>query len=200
MENASRALIMASEILIGILVLTLIVVVNTLFGNFSANMHSKMSESEKAEFNNKFYIYSGRANITTTEIVTVINFAKQQNDYYELKRNDTSSVYYIDVKIDGISFFDNINYIKKDSDYEDNSKYISKVNEFIAKYNKKLYSCNCSNLKVWGTEITYSISNDAIGINSTTGLVNFINFNTVTDSAIENYDVTTKDDYNTVTN
>jgi predicted porin len=75
MENASKALIMAGEIVIAILVIGLIVYINVLFGNFSVSMNSKISESKTAEFNNNFYVYSGRYNITAPEIATIINFA-----------------------------------------------------------------------------------------------------------------------------
>src|SRR5574344_741659 len=147
MENASKALIIAGEVLIGILFISLIVLINTIFGSFSANLNSKMSEAQITEFNNNFYAYNTKINISATQIATIINFAKQQNDYHELKRNETSSLYYIDVIIDGNSFFNHLNedegFINLDSDYDNYNNYIAKVNKFLNANNKKMYSCNC---------------------------------------------------------
>ena len=107
MENASKALIIAGEILIALMVIALMVYIFSAFGNFSANMHKSMVESQISEFNNNFFIYENRTNITATEIVSIINFAKQANDSRELSRNEIESDYYIRVYIDNIDVFNN---------------------------------------------------------------------------------------------
>ena len=64
MENVSKALIIAGEVLIAVLVLSLAMVVIVKFGKFSANTNKRLSEDELNNFNNKFYAFNGRINIT----------------------------------------------------------------------------------------------------------------------------------------
>lgn len=96
MENTSKAIIIAGEILIGILVLSILAYVINLFGNFSKKQHDKMSESEVTSFNVNFTNYSGKADISMQDIVTLINFANKHNKNYEAKPGDN---YYVDVCI-----------------------------------------------------------------------------------------------------
>ena len=80
MENASKALIMAGEILIAVLVLSLAGVLIVRFGKFSSETNSKLVQNKTDEFNNKFYSLSGRINITADEIASLINYVKENND------------------------------------------------------------------------------------------------------------------------
>ena len=73
MENASKALIIAGEVLIGVLILTLASFVITQFGSFSRNLNNQMSETEIRSFNVNFTNFSGRANISMQEVATIIN-------------------------------------------------------------------------------------------------------------------------------
>ena len=156
MENSSKALIMAGEILIAILVLSLIAYLTVMFGQFSAGMHEKISESQRTEFNSHFFNCEGRSDITVQDIVSIIHFAKQENDSRELKYND-SSIYYVSVKIDGVDFF---NKYRKDN-------------------NTKYFSCNIR-LSKSGNNIVESVPDLAdIVTNDKTGLVSSINFVTV---------------------
>lgn len=183
MENASKALIIAGEMLIAILVIGLLVYINILFGKFSSNMNKQMSESQIYEFNNKFYVYSGRYNITVTEIASMINLAKQTNDANQLDRTNTNSPYYIDVKIDKKSFFTQI--ITNDNDYNDAIKFKDKLNDYINNNNKKCFTCNC-NVNVVDSEIRVTQKSDDIGVETITNLVKSINFNSVYDYSITN--------------
>ena len=88
MENVSRALIMAGGILISVLVIGLIAFVISIFGGFSSNIHSDMSETQIGQFNEKFLEKDGRIDITAQEISTLINFAKSQNDKNEIPIKD----------------------------------------------------------------------------------------------------------------
>ena len=47
MENASRALIMAAGVLVGVLLLSLAVYLFTIFGNFGSEMTTQMNEKNK---------------------------------------------------------------------------------------------------------------------------------------------------------
>lgn len=79
MENASKALLMAAGILIGILILTLMV---TLFVS-SSNLFSGYEATKKSEaiqqFNVNFTKYLGENRLTIHEVVTICNFAKLNN-------------------------------------------------------------------------------------------------------------------------
>lgn len=141
MENASKALIIAGEILIAVLVLTLMVSVFVAFGNFSANMHKRLSNEQIIQFNENFYQYDGRINITAQEIVTIINFAKQSNDARELDYdNRKNSPYYTTVLIDNIDFFGNSKYVDSKDDYDKNLPQILK--SFLNGNNTLYFSCN----------------------------------------------------------
>ena len=57
MENASRALIMAAGVLVGVLLLSLAVYLFTIFGNFGSEMTTQMNEKNLSEFNAQFTKY-----------------------------------------------------------------------------------------------------------------------------------------------
>ena len=79
MENASKALIMAAGILIGVLLLALMV---TLFASasdtFSSYEQTKKSEAIQ-QFNVNFTKFLGQ-DLTIHQVVTICNFAKKENN------------------------------------------------------------------------------------------------------------------------
>ncbi len=159
MENASKALIIAGETLIAILILTLMVSMFLAFGNFSKNMEQRLQISQIQSFNGHFQILENRDNITAQEIVSVINFAKKANDDRQLDYNTrTSSEYYTTVTIDDKDVFNNSDYVKSASQYNDLGKILDK---FLKENNAYLFSCE-------GTTV-----------NENTGLVNNISFKKV---------------------
>ena len=78
MENASKALLMAAGVLIGILILTLIAILS-LAGNevFSGYEESKTSEMVQ-RFNSNFTKYTG-IKLTAHQVVTICNYADEAN-------------------------------------------------------------------------------------------------------------------------
>lgn len=95
MENASKALIMAASILVGIMVISVGVAIFQIFSDFSQETVQKIEEKQLAEFNNQFYKYYGyiegkRIIVTAHDIVTVGNLAKQNNIKYDLQ-NETGA-------------------------------------------------------------------------------------------------------------
>ena len=160
--NASDALIMAGEILIAILVLTLIVTVNVLFGSFSRNLNEEMAKSKDAAFNAHFYNYMNRANISSSEVASIINYAKLKNDengYTRVSPTDLSAnisaPYYINVYINDVSFFyksksdDFYNdFIDNDQDYEETARFKDKVNRFISNKKQYAFCCNVNRIKM----------------------------------------------------
>ena len=98
MENASKALLMAAGVLIGILILTLMV---TLFMS-ARDFSKKYDETKKSEavqqFNVNFTKYLGQE-LTIHQVVTICNFADLNNVIVEGKKtvenikNDEVKIY-----------------------------------------------------------------------------------------------------------
>ena len=111
MENASKALIMAAEILIGVIIISIGVALFTIFSGYSKETVEEIAETQIAEFNSNFLKYEGHA-VTAHEIITVANYARQNNMKYDdfvkpdntprtdLKANEAS--YYIQVIVSNI--------------------------------------------------------------------------------------------------
>lgn len=75
MENASKALLMASGILIGILILTLMITLFMSTREISTTYENKKKEESIQKFNVNFTKYLGREDLTIHEVVTICNFA-----------------------------------------------------------------------------------------------------------------------------
>lgn len=101
MENASKALIMAGGVLIGIMVLTLWVYLFMSFGAQSEEMYGKIEEQQKVEYNAQYTIYDGRDDITIYDIISVANLAYENNKKYE-NYETYEDEYKISVKLKGI--------------------------------------------------------------------------------------------------
>ena len=83
MENASKALLMAAGVLIGILILSLAVYLFVSFGSTSAEIHKQNEENQLNEFNAQFTSYEGKEGLTIYDVITVANLATENNKYYE---------------------------------------------------------------------------------------------------------------------
>lgn len=126
MENASKALIMAAEVLIGILILTLAIYLVKTFGENAATQEQSIYQKNLTEFNEKFTKYETPTSsismsqllqndasnthptsdefITSSDVVTLINLVHQQNQENASKSDgtlDTTSMYYITLKVNG---------------------------------------------------------------------------------------------------
>lgn len=124
MENASKALIMAGGVLIGILILSLAAYLFVDLGSTSAEITAQNAQKQITEFNSKFTSYEGYKDnegnwqITIYDIISLAAYAKENNEYYEDVGNEK-----ISVKIDNREIQDNDsaqnenlikNYIKSD--------------------------------------------------------------------------------------
>ena len=96
MENASKALIMAAGVLIGIMILSLAVYLFATFGATSAEAHRQNEQNRINQFNTQFTSYEGKSDITIYDVITLANLAKNSNEYYGLT-SSTDSNYYITV-------------------------------------------------------------------------------------------------------
>lgn len=82
MENASKALVMAAGILIGVLIITLGVYLFVDFGSTSAEINAQNAEKQVTQFNSKFTSYADKE-LTIYDVITVVNYAKENNKYYD---------------------------------------------------------------------------------------------------------------------
>ena len=126
MENASKALIMAGGVLIGILIISLAVYLFTDFGSTSAQINAQNSQKQITEFNSKFTAYEGNDNITIYDIITLAGYAKENNEYYKDAEDEK-----IDVKIGNETCL--------------NSTSQELINKYVS--NEKLKKFMCSGIK-----------------------------------------------------
>lgn len=114
MENASKALIMAAGILIGMMILSLGVYLFSTFGNSASQVQEEVRKNQIAEFNSQFLKFDGR-DVTIYDILTMANLAKNNNEGYGLTTamREREDSYYISVKLKN-------NYIENDA-----NKYMS---------------------------------------------------------------------------
>ena len=133
MENASKALLMAAGVLIGIMILSLAVYLFTTFGTSSAQMHKQIETDRLNEFNSQFTSYEGKDGITIYDVISVANLAKENNQYYELNSNEASeNNFCVKVYIGNTSMEGNTT--------EENNEIISKeVNTEMSTYDCKAY-------------------------------------------------------------
>lgn len=185
MENASKALIIIGEVLIAVLILSLLVGVFSAFGNFSAEMHNHMAESQKIEFNSHFINMENRINITAQEVATIINYVKQVNDEKELDYNTrTSSEYYTTVYLYGVNgknkvdVFNSSSFIDTADEYNNNLQNL--LAEFISNNNIYYFSCKADVTKNGEKlNIDYTKNSDDIVYNENTGLITSISFHRI---------------------
>ena len=83
MENASKALIMAAGVLIGILILSLAVFLFADFGATSKGVYSQMEERQLTQYNAQYTVYAGRNDITIYDIISLVNLAQENNEKYK---------------------------------------------------------------------------------------------------------------------
>lgn len=101
MENASKALIMAAGVLIGILILSLAVYLFLNFGTASAELHQQIAENQINQFNSQFTSYVGKEGVTIYDVISVANLATENNINYDYNKRTTSTGNdnYISVKL-----------------------------------------------------------------------------------------------------
>lgn len=106
MENASQALLIAAGVLIGVIILSMMVYLFSVFGGYAAQTQSKIDENSVSQFNDKFLKYAGLTNLTIQDVITVKNYALESNKKYSNyntsmragENNDYIDVYLADTK------------------------------------------------------------------------------------------------------
>ena len=121
MENASKALLMGAEILVGVMIISIGVYLFNTLGRYSADTASNIEDTQIASFNQQFLKYYGMSAIesgeleptrwTIHDVVGVANLAKKINTQNELTEiepiSDYTSYIQVDVKI-GTKTFKNL--------------------------------------------------------------------------------------------
>lgn len=77
---------MAAGILLGIMILSLMVYIFSIFGNYAKQQDESLGKKNLEEFNSQFTKYEASKEITAHDIVTIANLAKDintQEDGYE---------------------------------------------------------------------------------------------------------------------
>lgn len=117
-----------------------------------------MRTSKVQEFNNNFLKYDGKADITVDDIATLMNFAKHNNDSYELflggltrYTENQESPYFVDVIVKNV--YMNENNLSSTENYfcmkcNDYSEFKSKLRKFLFLNNTTLFKCNCQTITV----------------------------------------------------
>lgn len=98
MENASKALTMAAGILIGILIISLGVFLFFDFASTSTTLHDQIRQEQIDQFNAQFTSYEAKDDNTIYDILTLVNLAKNNNNYYELEKSEEGN-YYITISM-----------------------------------------------------------------------------------------------------
>ena len=208
MENTSKALIMAGETLIAILVIGLFVTINTLFGRFSKNINKQLEASNISVKNAVFMGYEGRVNILVTEVASIINYAKKLNDGNGLKNTEGKLTYqiynspgFVKVYINGIDYF--AQYINSNR-YSDSALFKEDLNKYMQDNNTKIYMVGATitgfteknvNGKIEHVVYKRLIPNSVL-IHKDTALVNGIKIDTVPDNLLDRYNFKTLNDFN----
>lgn len=141
MENASKALIIAGEMLLGIMVLSLLVYFFSRAANFSHTYQSIKDDEEIAQFNSNFekYMKTG-VSYNIRDIVTVINFARNYNSKQNLPAD------YIKVCINSIDY----------ANIDDTSKTDEEIIKLLSDYSEETKN---ENGKI--THTVYTIESNA---------------------------------------
>lgn len=148
MENASKALIMAASVLLGLMIISVGVALFNTFSEFSRDTLSKVEEKSIAEFNNNYIKYYGSVSsgkdgqelikpipVTAHDIVSVANLAKQNNEKYELENQSSydENTYYVQVQVEKETNFEKKTEKQKNAFLQENS--LTEENE------TKYYKC-----------------------------------------------------------
>lgn len=93
MENASKALLMAAGVLIGLLIISLAVFLFFDFASTSGRLHEQIRNDQINQFNAQFTSYEGKEGITFYDIITVTNLAKDSNNAKQLDSDNPHNDY-----------------------------------------------------------------------------------------------------------
>lgn len=79
MENSSKALLMAAEILFGVILLTMFVAGFRYMSNFSGTVNDRIDQKNVLEYNSKFEKFDNRNDLIPQDVVTIVNLVNEHN-------------------------------------------------------------------------------------------------------------------------
>ena len=147
MENASKALLMAASILLGVMIITVGVALFNSFGSFSSDIAKGIEKKKIQQFNVQFLKYYGdvynedtqqteKIKLTAHDVVSLTNLAQKNNIEYDLQDEPTKSEHtnYVQINLDK-----NKNLEKSSEDtltqfIQDNGLYYDSNNQLTTKY------------------------------------------------------------------
>ena len=162
MENASKALIMAAGVLIAMMILALAVYLVITFGSVSAEVHQKNEETQILDFNQQFFQYDGRDDLTIYDVVTVANYARNNNMNYEfstiIRPSKIDDKFYVAVNLKSGSSTENLELkTPEELDYIINNGLSNIQSENATALPK--YTCKGEDIKIsTSTKRVYSIT------------------------------------------
>lgn len=110
MENASKALIMAAGVLLGVMIISFAVYLFSTFGSYSSDVYTQMEATRMEAFNSqftKFYgteqrenpydtnsdkYYNGPILCTVQDVVTIAKLARDSNSKYGVYEDDSNYI------------------------------------------------------------------------------------------------------------
>ena len=168
MENASKAILMAAGILIGVMIISIGVYLFATFGGTSQNIQEQIDGRVVAEFNNNFEKFSN-VDCTIHDIVSLAGFAKKNNQDFDFTDSDINNEYYVSVFIENIS---GSPYNNKDLTRANINEdaYMSLLNDYSIKYtaNSSTGETTAETQYFTCANIQYSSTNDGQRVKSIT--------------------------------
>lgn len=79
MENASKALLMAASVLIGVLLMTLMAYVFYFSSDYSSKIKDNIAAKDVYQTNVKFEVYNERNDLNIHDVQTIINLVEDYN-------------------------------------------------------------------------------------------------------------------------
>lgn len=92
MENASKALIMAASVLIGVLILSLMAYLFLFMSNYAGTVEENLYAKETYQFNVQFQEYDEREDLTAQDVITIVNLVNNYNSKFEQGKNDPQAI------------------------------------------------------------------------------------------------------------
>lgn len=180
MENASKALIMAAEILIGIMIISIGVYLFGTMGEYSADTTAELEERQISQFNNQFLKYYGTQTLdngetepikcTIHDIIGLANLARKTNEdngFTEIPtrlEQQRDSLYYIQIDLE----------IKRQRPFTNLETYSQDALVNLLKQYSIIYSQDEDGNTIAQTK--YFMCESMPGIGENTRLVNYMKF------------------------
>ena len=171
MENASKALIIAAEVLIAVMIMSVGVYLFNRYAAFSEEEYKKIESTQIAQFNNQFLKYTGSktvkisgsekvipVEVTIHDIVSLANLAKMYNEQNDLKSefnySDNTAYIRVDISIPGYRNLER----KQEKDLNNYIKEHSLISYYVADVEKKktkYFKCKSYNISETSKKVNY---------------------------------------------